>query len=93
MRYFLMRFDRKTLKPDLTPYDDPEEAFDALNAAERSREPHVEVVLLGAESEESLRVTHSSYFTHHLPRVEPGSVDLTNLPKVAKLMEQQAVRT
>ena len=93
MRYFLMRFDRKTLKPDLTPYDDPDEAFKALNAAERGREPHVEVVLLSAESEEALRVTHSSYFTHHLPRVEPGSVDLTKLPKLAKLMEQQAART
>jgi len=77
MRYFLMRFDRETLTPSLTAYDDRQEALAALREAERDGEPHIEIVLFMAESEESLRVTHSSYFTHHQ---RPRAGETTDFP-------------
>jgi|Tabmets5t2r1_1033131.scaffolds.fasta_scaffold257134_2 hypothetical protein len=67
MSYFLLVYDRSTGKlRELTEFDDAdrEAALAERFARERDTEgdPNLEIVLLGAPSEEALRRTHSRYF-------------------------------
>ena len=64
MPYFLLDYDRDRRRlVSITPIEDSAEALAAYSEAERVAlgTPH-EVVLLGAESERDLRLTHSRYF-------------------------------
>lgn len=64
MTYFLLDYDRDQRRlVSITPIEDSAEALAAYSSAEREAlgTPH-EVVLLGAESERDLRLTHSRYF-------------------------------
>ena len=62
MKAFLIEHDRHTRHTVVRSFDDNTEALAALRLAEATREEHVEVVLMFAESEEHLRNTHSRYF-------------------------------
>ncbi len=63
--YFLIAFDnREHRQVSQERFKDSDEAVHAYDAKEdlyRSQ-PHIEVVLLGADSERAIRVTHSRYF-------------------------------
>ncbi len=62
LMYFLVEFDGHTLPAQLTEFADRELALDALRLREPF-EPHGgETVLLMAESEAVLHVTHPGYF-------------------------------
>lgn len=67
MAYFLLVYDQSTGElVQLTPYSDAERdsALAARFELEREHrlEPHIEVVVLGARDEETLRKTHARYF-------------------------------
>lgn len=63
--YFLLTYDRSKLRlVDIERYQDGEKAVDLYGERERqyAEQPHMEVVLLGADSEDAIRVTHPTYF-------------------------------
>lgn len=62
MRYFLVEFDGRSVPARMTAFDDVHEGLSALALAERNAPHGMEVVLLGADSEETLHRTHSRYF-------------------------------
>ncbi len=66
MPQFLIVYDQLTGAVELSEYADDArvEALERRFALEREHrlEPHIEVVLLGARSEEVLRRTHARYF-------------------------------
>jgi hypothetical protein len=64
MAHFLLTYDRKEQTADVQRFDDAMEAFDAFAILERKLigDERFEVVLLAAESEEDLRVTHENFF-------------------------------
>jgi hypothetical protein len=62
LRAFLVEHDRLTQTSTVTAFDDRDRAIRTLNQRESERAPHVEVVLLFAESEAAIRKTHSRYF-------------------------------
>ena len=71
MKYFLLSFDRPmgAVIGRIEEFDDADEAIRARFRREaRLTNPHVEVVVLGAADELSLRKTHSRYFG--LPNVD-----------------------
>ena len=64
--YFLLTYDRSKLRlVDIERFHDGDKAVDLYGERERqyADQPHMEVVLLGADSEEAIRVTHPTYFT------------------------------
>ena len=66
MPQFLIVYNQLTGKVELSEYADDarEEAMERRFALEREHrlEPHIEVVLLGARSEDVLKRTHARYF-------------------------------
>lgn len=63
--YFLLTYDRSKLRlVDIEQYQDGDKAVDLYGERERqyAEQLHMEVVLLGADSEEAIRVTHPTYF-------------------------------
>lgn len=64
--HFLLTYDRSKLRlVDIERFRDGKKAVKLYGERERQYEnqPHIEVVLLGADSEEAIRVTHATYFT------------------------------
>jgi predicted metal-dependent HD superfamily phosphohydrolase len=63
---FLIVFnhDRGALHQDVTVLVDPVEALSAYDAAERhfAEQAHIEVVLIGSDSLDTVRRTHANYF-------------------------------
>lgn len=65
IQHFLLTFDIGRQTADVRSFgDDYEAALNAYDAAEDQFrfDPQIEVVLLGADSLETLKKTHSSYF-------------------------------
>jgi hypothetical protein len=62
LRYFLVEFDGHTRPAKVSEFADMQTALAALSVREPLEPPGGETVLLFAESEEVLRVTHSGYF-------------------------------
>ena len=63
--HFLLTYDRSKLRlADIERFHDGDRAVDAYEDRERqyADQPHMEVVLLGADSEEAIRATHSTFF-------------------------------
>ena len=63
--YFLLTYNRSKLRlVDIERFQDGEKAVDLYGERERqyADQPHMEVVLLGADSEEAIRATHATYF-------------------------------
>ena len=91
MTYFLLDYDRDRRRlVSITPIEDSAAALAAYSEAERDAlgTPH-EVVLLGAESERDLRLTHSRYF------FEPSranGVDGRDLGEILAGIEESAAR-
>jgi predicted metal-dependent HD superfamily phosphohydrolase len=75
---FLIVFDhdRGALYQDVTVFADPAEALSAYDAAERhfAELEHIEVVLIGSDSLDTVRRTHANYFdgTAALERLLPA---------------------
>jgi predicted metal-dependent HD superfamily phosphohydrolase len=63
---FLIVFNHEqgALHQDITVFDDPAEALRAYDAAERhfAEQEHIEVVLIGSDSLDTVRRTHANYF-------------------------------
>lgn len=73
---FLLTYDRSRLRlVDIERYEDGEKAVDLYEGRERqyADQPLMEVVLLGADSEESIRFTHLTYFRDF--ETEPFSME------------------
>ncbi|MCY3584843.1 MAG: hypothetical protein OXG76_04005 [Acidimicrobiaceae bacterium] len=78
--HFLIVYDHQERRQlDLKTYDDSRSAVAAYNATEQAYEdrPRVEVVLLGADSEDTIRITHPVYF-------QSGPLDAADLFKPFK---------
>ena len=64
MAHFIVTYDRSTGHTDVRRFDDAFDAFDEFARRERdlmgNRE--VEIVLLAAEHEDDLRITHPNFF-------------------------------
>ena len=63
--WFLITYDRKKLRmADMERFHDGEKAVDLYGERERqyADQPHMEVVLLGADTEDAIRVTHPTLF-------------------------------
>lgn len=74
--WFLITYDRSKLRmADMERFHDAEKAVDLYGERERqyADQPHMEVVLLGADSEEAIRVTHPTYFRDF--EAEPFSME------------------
>lgn len=75
---FLIVFDHGhgALHQDVTVFADPTEALSAYDAAERhfAEQEHIEVVLIGSDSLDTVRRTHANYFdgTAALERLLPA---------------------
>ena len=80
--HFLITYDHSTSQlVNMEQFRDGKKAVDAYGEREREHadRPHIEVVLLGADSERAIRVTHPIYF-----RTGPLSMDLfADLPGLA----------
>lgn len=86
MKHFLLDYDRPAGKlVCITTFKDVERALVAYSACERrAHGTSHEIVLLGAESEDELRQTHSRYFYDIDEMIERG---------VSRYREQVAART
>ena len=65
MIHFLLVFDHdKSELVSQEQFDDPKAAADAYSKAERAHhdEPRIEIVLVGADSIETIHQTHGHYF-------------------------------
>ena len=63
--HFLLTYDRSERRlVNMERFHNGRKAVDAYGERERefADRPHIEVVLLGADSEDAIRVTHSIYF-------------------------------
>ena len=63
--HFLLTYDRSARRlVNMEQFRDGKTAVDAYGEREReyADQPHIEVVLLGADSERAIRVTHPIYF-------------------------------
>ena len=80
--HFLLTYDRSERRlVNMERFQNGRKAVDAYGEREREHadRPQIEVVLLGADSEDAIRVTHPVYF-----RTEPLSMDrLADLPGLA----------
>lgn len=72
IKHFLVSFDPSSGKTDVQPFDtDYDGAIAAYSKAERAnRGGNLDIVLLGADSLETIKKTHSSYFNGGLVRLE-----------------------
>jgi hypothetical protein len=61
IQYFLVEYDAAADHAQVTAFADQAEALRALRKREANR-GDIEVVLLAAESEDDLHITHSRYF-------------------------------
>lgn len=69
LRHFLLVFDHNEQRLiDNREFGDSEEALRAYSMTERSytREQNVEVVLIGADSIDTVMRTHANYFDHNI---------------------------
>jgi hypothetical protein len=69
LRHFLLVFDHNEGRLiQNREFNNSEEALTAYSATERSytREQNVEVVLIGADSIETVQRTHANYFDHSI---------------------------
>lgn len=67
--YFLLTYDRSERRlVNVEEFGDNREAAETYGERERqfADRPHIEVVLLGADSERAIRVTHPTYFEEDL---------------------------
>ena len=74
--WFLITYDRKKLRmADMERFRSGEKAVGRYEQLEHqfADQPHIEVVLLGADTEEAIRVTHPLYFRDF--EAEPFSVE------------------
>ena len=74
--YFLLTYDRSEMRlADMERFHDGDKAVKLYGERERhyADQPHMEVVLLGAECEEAIRATHPTYFRDF--KAEPYSVE------------------
>jgi hypothetical protein len=74
--HFLITYDRsKRRMVDMERYRDGKKAVDLYGERERqyADQPHMEVVLLGADSEDAIRATHPTYFRDF--EAEPFSME------------------
>lgn len=62
MKYFVVERDRNARTTRYVELTDRDEAVRLVNAKEKAKQPHMEVVLLMADSIEALKDTHSRYF-------------------------------
>lgn len=64
MAHFIVTYDRRSGRSDVTRFDDGLEAFDEFSRRELELigNEEIEVVLLAAEREEDLRLTHPNFF-------------------------------
>lgn len=62
MKYFVLTYDRTTDQVAVMPFDDDASAFAELKRATLAKRPTDEVVLFYADSEDTLKRTHSRYF-------------------------------
>ena len=62
MTYFLVEHDRRLRHSRVTPFEDRDASIRALNSTEAARDHDTDVVLLIAESEANIRITHPRYF-------------------------------
>ena len=63
--YFLITYDRSERRlVDMERFRDGKKAVDLYGERERQHadQPHMEIVLLGADSEDAIRATHPTYF-------------------------------
>ena len=88
MTYFLLDYDRDQRRlVGITPIEDSAEALAAYSEAERKAlGTRHEVVLLGAESERDLRLTHSRYF------FEPNGANGIGIDKALAEVRAMAAR-
>lgn len=78
--HFLIVYDHQEREQlAVSRFSDSRSAVTAYNKTEQQFEgrPHIEVVLLGADSEETIRITHPVYF-------QSGPLDATDLFKPFK---------
>jgi hypothetical protein len=70
IRYFLIAYDRHRgiLLEEPRDFDDEAAAVDAYASAERDHagDRNIEIVLVGADSLETIKTTHSNYFSNGL---------------------------
>lgn len=74
--YFLLTYDRSEMRlADMERFHDGDKAVKLYGERERqyADQPHMEVVLLGAECEEAIRATHPTYFRDF--KAEPLTLD------------------
>lgn len=74
IRFFLIVYDRRAgqlVEDPPREFDDQDVALDAYAAAERQHgdDRNVEVVMVGADSLETVRQTHSNYFGSDLSKL------------------------
>lgn len=62
MTYFLIEHNRRTKRSHITSFKDRDASIRALNTEEAERDGDTDVVLLIAESEADIRITHPRYF-------------------------------
>jgi hypothetical protein len=62
VRYFIVEFDGHSYPAKLTEFANRDAALEELSIREPLEPPSGETVLLFADSEDVLRVTHSRYF-------------------------------
>ena len=70
MRYFLVEFDGYTYPARVTEFTDQSLALHELKRREPLEAPDGETVLLFADSEEAIRITHSRYFEDPLESLD-----------------------
>ncbi len=74
--YFLLTYNRSEMRlADMERFHDGDKAVKLYGERERqyADQPHMEVVLLGAECEEAIRATHPTYFRDF--KAEPYSLE------------------
>ena len=74
--WFLITYDRNKLRmADMEQFRDGDKAVALYGERERqyADQPHMEVVLLGADSEDAIRITHPTYFRDF--EAEPFSME------------------
>lgn len=67
--FFLLTYDRSERRlVNMEQFGDNREAAETYGERERqfADRPHIEIVLLGADSERAIRVTHPTYFEEDL---------------------------
>ena len=93
MTYFLIEHDRRSKQSRVTPFQDRDASIHALNLREAARDRETDVVLLIAESEANIRITHPRYFWDDVSRVlsqEDDDLFARYLSNLHELAEERA---